>query len=468
MAYNSTIAGQIQRIQDATNRLRTKGIDLGLKVLDGEALNNDHRLNDVADAFESLVLQTGKYSDPVEIPIEIKTTTDGYTLLEYPNKLPAGYYSSPINLVATLKDDTDTPYVLNIQHKEVTVSSVSGDGTTASPYGVTILPDSGFNYMNRVDVQLQAAAFKMPTTEAGSFSRPIAYTNNASIATVTFELNKKGWINSNYEAVLHVSKPSWKRNSQSVTDVMDATGQFVKVNPYYRTVLNLDKGLLPNGFQLTIPSLSDITNITTDNAATVNDVIKDKKFYVNGELLTGTMPDYRISGSQVSYYGENSKNNTLSFKVLPGAYSANSIIATDIVYNPAIETTSYSSTTQAPRQLTLNAKSGKIKVKSGYYSEDVELTTTAKDSKFNNDGWSNHKVSFTCTDAGWVAADTKLEYAIQHSTLEYELKQTSSTTDTDDLDVAKDGFWEFTPDSGTYYSHVKISPKKIIELLELI
>lgn len=463
----STIASQITRIQDAATRLRNKGIDLGLEV-NGEALNNDHKINEVADAFESLVLQTGKYSDPVEIPIEIKTTTDGYTLLEYPNTLPAGYYSSPINLVATLKDDTDTPYVLNIQHKEVPVSSVSGNGTTASPYGVTILPDQGFNYMNRVDVQLQAAAFKIPTTESGSFSRPIAYTNNASIATVTFELNKKGWINSNYEAVLHVSKPSWKLNSQAVTDVMDATGQFVKVNPYYRTVLNLDKGLLPNGFQLTIPSLSDITNITTDNAATVNDVIKDKKFYVNGELLTGTMPDYRVGGSQVSYYGENSKNNTLSFKVLPGAYSVNSVITTDIAYNPSIETTNYGSTTQAPRQLTLTTQSGKIKVKSGYYSEDVELATSVEDSEFGSGEWNNHTVSFTCTKTGWVDQGDELTYNIKHNTLEYTLQQTPSTTDTDDLDVTKEGFWEFTPTTGTYYSHVKISPKKIIELLELI
>ena len=269
MAYNTTIAGQIQRIQEATDSLRDTGTNLGLYE---EAIADSLRIDDIAEAFSGIVLQTGKYSDPVEIPIEIKTTTDGYTLLEYPNKLPAGYYSSPINLVATLKDDTDTPYVLNIQHKEIIVSSVSGDGTTASPYGVTILPDQGFNYMNHVDVQLQAAAFKIPTTESGSFSRPIAYTNNAPIATVTFELSKKGWINSNYEAVLHVSKPTWTRNSQSITDALDPTGQFVKVNPYYRTVLNLDKGLLPNGYQLTIPSLKDITNIQTDNAATVNDV----------------------------------------------------------------------------------------------------------------------------------------------------------------------------------------------------
>ena len=89
--------------------------------------------------------------------------------------------------------------------------------------------------------------------------------------------------------------------------------------------------------------------------------------------------------------------------------------------------------------------------------------------KFENGKWnSDHTVSFTCDKAGWVDQGDELKYNIQHSTLEYELKQTPSTTDTDDLDVAKDGFWEFTPDRGTYYSHVKISPKKIIELLELI
>lgn len=462
----STIASQITRIQDAATRLRNKGIALGLEV-NGEDLNNDHKINDVADAFESLVLQSGKHDDPVEIPILIKSTTDGHTIVELTNTLPAGYYSSPINLVATLEDDTETPYVLNIQNKQLIVSSVSGDGTTTSPYGVTILPDSGFNYMNRVDVQLQTASFVTPN-ESSSFSRAIAYEPNASVAEVTFALNKKGWINDNYKAVLHVSKPSWKRNSQTVTDIFDPSGQFVKVHPSYRTVLNLDKGLLPNGLQLTIPSLTDITNIQTTNAATADDVIKDKQFYVNGTLLTGNMPDYRSTGSTASDWGENSSNKTLSFKVLPGAYSVNSVITTGIAYNPAIETTSYSSTTQAPRKLTLNAKSGTITVKSGYYSEDVELTTTAIDSKFGDGTWNNHKVSFTCTDAGWVAKNTKLEYSIQHSTLDYALQQTPSTADTDDLDVTKDGYWEFTPDYGTYYSHVKISPKKIIELLELI
>ena len=465
MAYNPTIAGQIQRIQDATNSLRDTGANLKLYTVD---IADSLRIDDIAEAFSGIVLQTGKYSDPVEIPIEIKTTTDGYTLLEYQNTLPAGYYSSPINLVATLEDDTETPYVLNVQNKQLTVSSVSGDGTTASPYGITISPDSGFNYMNRVDVQLQAADFITPSAESSSFGRAIAYEPNASVAEVTFALNKKGWINDNYKAVLHVSKPSWKRNSQSVTDVLDPTEQFVKVHPSYRTVLNLDKGLLPNGFQLTIPSLTDITNIQTTNAATADDVIKDKQFYVNGVLLTGKMPDYRVIGSYIEDYSENSLNNTLSFKVLPGAYSANSVIITDIAYNPAIETTNYGSTTQAPRQLTLNAKSGTITVKSGYYSENVKLTTTANDSKFGDGTWNNHTVSFTCTDAGWVAKDTKLEYNIQHSTLDYTLKQTPSTTDADDLDVTKDGYWEFTPTAGTYYSKVKISPKKIIELLELI
>lgn len=451
----STIANQIKRIQDATNSLRDTGANLKLYTAD---VADSLRIDNIAEAFAGITLQTGKHDNPVEIPIEIKTTTDGYTLLEYPNTLPAGYYSSPINLVATLKDDTDTPYVLNIQHKTTDViSSVSGEG----PYRITVEPDPGFNYMDRVDVQLQAASFAV-TNESSAFNRPIAYTPNASIAEVTFALNKKGWINNDYKAVLHVSKPSWKRNSQIVTDGINTNTQLVTVHPETRTELILDKGLLPNGFQITIPALKDITNLSTTNAATEADVIKDKQFYVNGQLLTGTMDDYRVSGSTASSYSDYLANSTLSFKIPAGAYSANSIIATDIAYNPAIETTSYSSTTQAPRQLTLNAKSGTITVKSGYYSDDVKLTTTAKDSKFNNDGWSNHKVSFTCTDAGWVAANTKLEYAIQHSTLEYALQQTP------DLDVQEDGFWEFTPNTGTYYSHVKISPRKIIELLESI
>ena len=469
MTYSSTIAGQIQRIQESTNRLRAKGIDLGLNVPNGDALNSEHKINEVADAFESLVLQTGKYGDPVEVPIKIKYEEGGYTVFEYTNTLPAGYYSSPINLVATLDDDTETPFVLNVQHKQAPVSSVLGDGSAASPYEVTILPDPGFNYMDRVNVQLQTASFKMPNTESDSFGRAIAYEPNESVAEVTFALNKKGWINDDYKAVLHVSKPSWKRNSQSITDVFDPTGQFVKVHPSYRTVLNLDTGLLPNGFQLTIPSLTDITNIQTTNAATADDVIKDKQFYVNGELLTGNMPDYRSTGSAANHLSENSFNNTLSFKVPAGAYSANSVITTDIAYNPAIKTTNYSSDTQTPRQLTLVAQSGKIEVKSGYYSEDVELTTSVEDSEFGDGKWnSDHTVSFTCNKAGWVDQGDKLTYEIKHSTLEYELKYTRDTTDIDDLDVTKDEFWEFTPDSGTYYSKVKISPKEIIRLLESI
>jgi hypothetical protein len=460
----STIASQIKRIQDATNSLRDTGTNLRLYTVD---VADSLRIDDIADAFAGITLQTGKHDDPVEIPILIKNTTDGHTIVELTNTLPAGYYSNPINLVATLEDDTATPYVLNIQTKQLTVATVDGNGTTAAPYRVTISPDSGFNYMNHVDVQLQAATFTTPSAEATSFNRAIAYEPNAPVAEVTFALNKKGWINNDYKAVLHVSKPSWKRNSQSVTDAIDTASQLVKVHPSYRTVLNLDKGLLPNGLQLTIPSLKDITNVQTDNAATPADVIDGKQFYVNGQLYTGILPDYRTSGSTVKNYYE-ADNKTLSFNVLHGAYSANSVITTDIAYNPPLMTLNYNVPNQDKTNLQLYNKSGNITIRSGYYDTDIVLTTTVIDSTFGSGKWNNHTVSFTCTGAGWVAKDTKLEYNIQHSTLNYALKHTTSTTDTDDLDVTKDGYWEFTPDSGTYYSKVQISPRKIIELLESI
>lgn len=473
----STIASQIKRIQDATNSLRDTGANLKLYTVD---VADSLRIDNIAEAFAGITLQTDKHDNPVEIPIEIKTTTDGYTLLEYPNTLPAGYYSSPINLVATLKDDTDTPYVLNIQQKAadigITTSTnyipVSGDGTVATPYTCKITPNEGYNYMSEVNVTLPTASFVIPPAETEAFWRPIEYTSNAPIASVTFTLNKEGWINSNYKAVLHVSKQSWTRNSQAVTnvnDVIDEASKLVKVNSRYRTVLTLDRGLLPNGLQLTIPSLEDITNVQEEeNAATEGDVIKDKQFYVNGQLLTGTMDDYRVSGSTASSYSDYLNNSTLSFQIPAGAYSADSIIATNIAYDPSIET-SYVVLDESSHSLSLNSQSGTIKIKSGYYSSDVELTTSAPDSEFGGGTWnSDHTVSFTCNKAGWVDQGDELTYHIQHSTLEYELNQTPSTTDTDDLDVPKDGFWEFTPDPGTYYSHVKISPKNIITLLESI
>jgi hypothetical protein len=102
------IAKQIERIQNATTKLRNKGIDLNLEVSTGVALNTNHKLDQVAEAFNNIAYKRG-----TEIPVELKVVTDGTTTIGNSFNLEPGFYQGCV-IKPYFTQSNVTDVVLNI------------------------------------------------------------------------------------------------------------------------------------------------------------------------------------------------------------------------------------------------------------------------------------------------------------------------------------------------------------------
>lgn len=278
MAYNPTIAGQIQRIQDATDKLREKGIGLELNVSEGVALNDDHKLDDVAKAFDSIAFSKGE-----DLAVELKVTQfkDDGTIAGNSYTLPTGFYKG-----LTIKPfftQTSSDDVLNIRTISETIKSPSG----------RFVPGEGYNYMDLVEYNVQLG--KISTANAG-------ISNNS----VTAKVGTAGWLNLNSTTNITVDTATItsKVGNGSATPISEAnttTYDFtIDPNSGSDTVLTIAAGIYASARTITVKSLA---SQMTDADATENDVLKDKIVYsnVNGvfKKVVGKMPNYGGTSSAI-------------------------------------------------------------------------------------------------------------------------------------------------------------------------
>jgi hypothetical protein len=285
----ATISNQIQRIQNARNLLRTKGVAMNLVVPAGtywddatdanitttsaSALTSSDQIDKIAAAFNSIKQST---ATTIEVPILLKK--NGTTVVGTTKNLEAGYYAAAtIKPYITVEDDQD--FVIDVQSKIVTLSAQS----------LTITPDAGYNYMDSVTYTVKDGALS---------GTAVSYDNSG----VTVKVSESGWLDAEdtTKVTVKTSSMTSKVGSNSATTI--SSGSDVKPHATLDTTLTITKGIYGSDRTLKVWSVkSQTTPASGETGATAADILASKVAWVNGAKVTGTMPNYGgVSGGVVA------------------------------------------------------------------------------------------------------------------------------------------------------------------------
>ena len=311
------IASQIERIQNATTKLRNKGISLNLEVSAGVALDTSHKLDQVAEAFNNIAYKKGE-----DIPVELKVVTDGTTTVGISKTLDPGFYRG-CTITPYFTQSSVTDLVLNIQ--------------TLSNYPITsksseIRPSSGFNYIDRITYKVQSGAIN---------ATPATYTNTY----VRAKVGTAGWLdlNATKDITVPTATITSKVGSNAATTISKAdtktTAFTVSPNSGSDTVLTIAAGIYASPRTITVKSLA---SQMTDANATENDVLDKKIVYSNVggvfQKVEGKMPNRGGTSSSVKSTSRAAVDaSTGQIIVTPqlGYYNTYSRITTGLTVGPA-------------------------------------------------------------------------------------------------------------------------------------
>lgn len=311
------IASQIERLQNATNQLRTKGIGLELNVSSGVALNSNHKLDDVAKAFDTITYKKG-----VEIPVELKVVTDGTTTIGNSFTLDPGFYRGCV-IKPYFTQSSVTDVVLNIQTWNSTITSKEG----------TLVPTTGssanYNYFDKVIYKVQDGAIN---------STPATYTNTY----VRAKVGTAGWLakDATKDITVDTATITSKVGSNSATTISgantSATAFIINPSAGSDTVLTIAAGIYASARTITVKSLK---SQMTDATATAADILSGKIAYGNdGTAITGTMPNYGGTSSSTKSTACSSvgvSSNQIIVTPKAGYYNTYSRITTGLTVGPA-------------------------------------------------------------------------------------------------------------------------------------
>ena len=312
------IASQIERIQNATKQLRNKGIDLELEVSKGVALNSNHRLDDVADAFDSIAVSKGE-TMTVELAVT-KLKEDG-TIAGNSYTLPTGYYKGLV--IKPFFTQTSADYVLNIRTLlDYPITSKSSE----------IIPGSGFNYIDRITYTVQSGAIN---------ATPATYTNTY----VRAKVGTAGWLDLNatkditVDTAIITSKVGSKAATTLSKKKKKTTAFTVSPDPGSDTVLTIAAGIYASRRTITVKSLA---SQMMDANATENDVLDKKIVYSNVggvfQKVEGKMPNRGGTSSSIKSTSRAAVDaSTGQIIVTPqlGYYNTYSRITTGLTVGPA-------------------------------------------------------------------------------------------------------------------------------------
>lgn len=406
-----TIAGQITRIQNARDRLRTAGVekfhlnvpagtywdddaDKYITTTAAEALSSSDQLDKIAAAFDSIIT---KANEVIKVPM--KVVTDGTTTTAEAFTLPTGFYAGA----------TIVPYITVSQVEDVVLNIQALTNKSLTTRTGTITPSSGFNYLSSVAYKIVSGA--VSTANAG-------YSNNS----VTAKIATSGWVNKDATTSISVDTSTLKSKVGTASETSISSGAQITPSPTADTVITIGKGIYGSNRTLTVKSVQS----QTGGDAQADDILSGKIAWVNGIKVTGSMPNYGGTDSDEKYTAATTFNQDNGFLVIQpalGYYNDYSSITTTIKYNPTRVFNTTSVTTTGTD--TMTSQTYYETIPAGYYHTAITRKITVQNAAGSMSiDYSAHKAKLTISKAGWVDPGDIVDVSISAGSATYQQIQT--------------------------------------------
>lgn len=408
MAYNSTIASQINRISLARNILRTKGVELGLSVPAGSywddnsdkevatseavLLKTTDQIDKVAAAFNEIDLYS---ASEIKVPILLKK--NGTTVVSKTEYLAPGFYNGAvIKPFITVEEEED--FVIDVQSKTVTLSAKTA----------TITPDSDYNYLDSVTYTVADGAIN---------TAPTSYDNSG----VTVNVKTAGWLAAGATQKVDVDTSAMSKKVGSGSASALNSGDSIAPSATADTTITISKGIYGSNRTITIQSVK----YQTEGNAVASDILAGKVAWVNGEKVTGAMSNFANQSTAAGSLVDNSGKLAIKPSAT-GYYNSTTTITTDIAYNPSRVFNDTYITTAAIE--TMSKQTYYETIPSGYYATPITRTITAQDAVgVMAVDYTNHKVSLNVATAGWIDGGDVADVAINAGPATYIAKLADAT-----------------------------------------
>lgn len=453
MATNATIASQISRISNSRDILRNKGVKMHLVVPAGtywddstdtdittttaSALTNTDQIDKIAKAFDSIAINQNK-----EIKVPITVTTDGTTTTAQSYTLDTGFYANA----------TIVPFIRVDQVDDIVINVEMVSNRELSQQSAVIVPSAGFNYIGQFGYTIKDGAIS--GTNAGFDSQG-----------VTVKVETSGWLDK--DATKKVNVPTSNITSKVGDNAATTVNSGAEITPsnLANTTLTISKGIYGSDRTLIVKSVGSQTHGT----AAAPDILSGKTAWVDGIMVTGTMPNYGGTATEEKYTEAASFNNyggKLAIQPKLGYYNDYSSIKTTIdirtkdslkfdttvISNPVLESTM----TKQTYYETIPAGYYASQITRKVYVENAVVTT--------NVDYTNHKAVLTVGTPGWISGIREIEISAGPAKYNQVTADLQSPNHTFTVTPAKD----LDGNKTSYLTQVTINNTIIFDLLSKI
>lgn len=450
MATNATIASQIQRIAASRDILRNVGIKFSLYVPEGtywdDATDKDitttsaallksiDQIDKIAAAFNSI-----KYVPDSEIEVPILLKKNGTTVVGTTKNLDPGFYAGAvIKPYITVEEDLD--FVIDVQ------TIVNRSLTTQTG---TITPSAGYNYIDSLSYKIVDGAIE---PDAASFD------STGAVAKV----KTSGWLDAGDTQKIKITTSELKSKVGSDAQTTINSGATIIPNPLADTVLTVTGGIYGGNRTLTVKSVASQTNAS----AVAADILKGKTAWVNGQLVTGSMPNYGgTSTGDVNTPMVSLSNIGGNLAIQPelGYYNNYSNITTGIKYNPPRSFDTKSITVDGTDEMA--AQTYYETIPAGYYHTAITRKITVQNAVGSMSiDYSAHKAKLTITRSGWIDQGDVVDVAISAGSAEFKLTDADLNANAVVLEPSRDTDGSVT----TYLTKVTVDNTVIYNKLSAI